>query len=112
NVGRVLGHGRGSSAAQLLTKLVVGEVTPDRLAERGSVSSRDEQPVDAVVDDFRDAARLHREHGRSDGESLDNGVREVLPARGKDRRVGGTEELDDALARLCSEKRDSLADPE
>ena len=47
-------------------------------------------------DHLGDAARPRREHGRADGQRLDDGVREVLPARGEDRRVGGAEELEHA----------------
>src|SRR6266571_362575 len=46
---RVLGDGRGGGAAQSLAKSLVGEVAPDRLAECGSVTRRDEQAVHAVV---------------------------------------------------------------
>ena len=81
-------------------------------AERASVAERNEQPVLAVGHDLGDAAGRRREHRRADGERLDDRVREVLPARREDRRVGGGEELDDALARQRTEEAHALAEPE
>src|SRR5207247_4640645 len=44
------------------------------------------------------------EHGGPDRKRLDDRVREVLPARRQDRRVGCAEELDDPAARLRAEE--------
>src|SRR5439155_21191049 len=97
---------------QPLAQLSVAEEAAHHLRVRVRVPGLDEEAVDAVPDDLCNAARRRRQHGRPRGERLDDGVREVLPARREDRRVGGAEQLDDPLARQRTEEADALLQPE
>ena len=53
---------------------------------------RHQQAVLAVADDLRHAADGGRDHRRADRQRLEHGVRQVLPGRREQRRVGGGEE--------------------
>ena len=76
------------------------------------VATGDEKPVLTVAYDLGYAACCSREDRGADGEGLDDGVGEVLPLGREDRAVGGSEELEDAPARLRAEEPDSRAEAE
>src|SRR5205085_7748204 len=99
-----------SGRTHALAQLTIREVPAHRVAEGVGIARGNEQAVDAVAHDLADAACLHREHGRADREGLGDGVREVLPARGEDRRVRSAEELDDTLARQGAEEANAAVD--
>ena len=59
-----------------------------------------------------DAAHRGRDHGRPDRQRLDDRVREVLPRRRENRRVGAAEEREHLVAADRAEELDARVEPE
>src|SRR5262249_51212825 len=89
---------RGRSVCtEALGEAGIGEEGLDRSRESIEVAGLDDEAVLTVANDLRDTACPRRDHRRADRERLDDRMREVLPRRREERRVGGTEGPEHAL---------------
>ena len=95
------------SGPETRPELVVADAR-HRGGEGVRVSRRNQDPIDARLDDLRDAADRGGDHGRLGGQRLDGGVREVLPVARQDRRVRGTHALDRLGSRQGPDQRDPI----
>ena len=75
----VPGHRRAGGVAHALAQRRVAQQLAERLGQRGGVLGRDQQTVDPVLHDLRDASHRCRDHRRAAGHRLDQNVGDAVP---------------------------------